>query len=130
MRKPTIWVLTRSDTNRAVQSQRTVRGWKFWISKVVELYYLCSEKKGADQLCSYCEADLHLCFRLCRLLVFPCGGSNVLKYFITDNHFCRVGVGWFCLKQCINFLSQNSSFKFYHPNILNISESDKYNIYL
>ena len=27
---------------------------------------------------SHCEADLRLCFRLCRLLVFPCGGSNVL----------------------------------------------------
>ena len=24
---------------------------------------------------SYCEADLRLCFHLCRLLVFPCGGS-------------------------------------------------------
>ena len=40
-----------------------------------ELYYPCSENKGADQLRSYCEADLRLCFRLCRLLVFPCGGS-------------------------------------------------------
>ena len=36
----------------------------------------CSENKGADQLRSYCEADLRLCFCLCRLLVFPCGGSN------------------------------------------------------
>ena len=32
VRKPTIWrVRTRSDTNRAVQSQKMVRGWKFWI---------------------------------------------------------------------------------------------------
>ena len=31
MRKPTIWVPTRSDTNRAVQSQKMDRGWKFWI---------------------------------------------------------------------------------------------------
>ena len=31
MRKPTILVSTRSDTNRAVQSQKMVRGWKFWI---------------------------------------------------------------------------------------------------
>ena len=36
---------------------------------------MCSENKGADQLRSYCEADLHLCFRLCRLFFFPCGGS-------------------------------------------------------
>ena len=27
-----------------------------------ELYYLCGENKGADQLCSYCTADLRLCF--------------------------------------------------------------------
>ena len=31
MRKPTIWVLTMSDTNWAVQSQKMDRGWKFWI---------------------------------------------------------------------------------------------------
>ena len=50
VRKPTIRVPTRSDTNRAVQSQEMVRGWKFWIRKVEELYYPCSENKGADQL--------------------------------------------------------------------------------
>ena len=38
------------------------------------LYYPCSENKGADQLRSYCEADLYLCLRLCRLFVFPCSG--------------------------------------------------------
>ena len=43
--------------------------------EIEELYYPCSENKGADQLRSYCEADLRLCFRLCRLLVFSCGGS-------------------------------------------------------
>ena len=37
---------------------------------------MSSEDKGADQLCSYFTADLRLCFRLYRLLVFPCGGSN------------------------------------------------------
>ena len=63
MRKLTIWVLTRSDTNRTVQSLKMVRGWKFWI------YYRCSENKSADQLRSNCEADLRLYFRLCRLLV-------------------------------------------------------------
>ena len=75
--KPTMWLPDRSDTNRAVQSQKTARGWKFWIQKVEALYYPCSENKGADQLRSYCEADLRLCFRLCRLLIFPCGGSNI-----------------------------------------------------
>ena len=28
------------------------------------MYYPCSENKGADQLRSFCEADLHLCFRI------------------------------------------------------------------
>ena len=37
-----------------------------------ELYYPSSENKDADQLRGYRdrEADLRLCFRLCRLLVF------------------------------------------------------------
>ena len=38
----------------------------------VKLYYQCSENKDADWLRSYCEADLCLCFRLCRLLIFSC----------------------------------------------------------
>ena len=64
-KKTTILVPTRSDTNRAVQPQKMVRGWKFCIKKVEELYYPCSEMEGADQLRSYIEADLRLCFRLC-----------------------------------------------------------------
>ena len=46
------------------------------------MYYPCGENKGADQLRSYCEADLRLCFRLCKLLVFPCSGlnHNMLQY--------------------------------------------------
>ena len=40
------------------------RSLKFWICVEELLCYLCSEKKGADQLCSYCTADLCLCFRL------------------------------------------------------------------
>ena len=54
VRKPTIWVPTRPDTNRDIQSQMMVRGWKFWIQKVEELYYRCSENEGADQLRSIC----------------------------------------------------------------------------
>ena len=34
------------------------------------MYYPCSENKGADQLRGYREADLRLCFRICRLLFF------------------------------------------------------------
>ena len=30
------------------------------------LYCLCSENKGADQLCGYRTADLRLCFRIAK----------------------------------------------------------------
>ena len=70
MRKPTFWFPTWSDTNQAVQLQKMARGLKFKIKKVEGLDYLCSENKGADQLRGYREADLRLCFRLCKMLVF------------------------------------------------------------
>ena len=66
MRKPTFWFPTWSYTNQAVQLQKMARDLKFWVKKVDELYYLCSENKGADQLRGYREADLHLCFRICK----------------------------------------------------------------
>ena len=90
VRKPTIWVPTRSHTNRAVQSQKMVRGWKFSIKKVEELYNPCSENKGADQLRGYREADLRLCFRLCRLLVFPCSGSFHFSWLMTCEHKSQI----------------------------------------
>ena len=31
------------------------------------MYYPCSENKGADQLRGYREADLRLCFRICKM---------------------------------------------------------------
>ena len=34
------------------------------LETVKELFYLCCENKGADQLCSYCKADLRLYFRI------------------------------------------------------------------
>ena len=77
VRKQTMWFLKRSDTIQAVQPQKQARSLKFQIKEEEGLYYPCSENKGADQLRSYCEADLRLCFRICRLLVFPRGGSNV-----------------------------------------------------
>ena len=82
MRKPTMWFLNRSNTNWAVQPQKQDRGLKFWIEVEVVLYYPCSENKGADQLCSYCEADLPLCCRISRLLVFSCGSSFIFNLLI------------------------------------------------
>ena len=69
--KPTMWFPNRSDTNRPVQAQKRAKSLKFRNKVEEELYYPSSENKGVDQLRSYCEADLRLCFRLCRMLVFP-----------------------------------------------------------
>ena len=77
-----MWFLNRSDTNRPVQAQKRARRVKFRIEVEEELYYPSSENKGADQLRSYCEADLRLCFRLCRLLVFTCGDSYDILFHV------------------------------------------------
>ena len=68
--KPAMWFPNRSDTNRAVQAQKMARSLKFWCIVEEELYYPIREIKGTDQLLGYREADLRLCFRICRLLVF------------------------------------------------------------
>ena len=65
MRKPVF-----GDTNRAVQPHKMARDLKFWIKEVERLNYPCSENKGADQLRGHREADLRLCFHICKTLVF------------------------------------------------------------
>ena len=70
MRKPTFWFPTWSDTNQAVQLQKMARGLKFQIKEVEGFLYPCSENKGADQLRGFREADLRLCFRVYKTLVF------------------------------------------------------------
>ena len=80
MGKPTMWFPTRSDTNRPLQSHKRARILKFRIKVEEELYYPSSENEG--------EADLCLCFRLSRLLVFPCGGSNIGKGYIFTGFKC------------------------------------------
>ena len=69
--KPTMWFPNRSDTNWPAQAQKRARSLNFWIYVEEGVYYLLSENKGAAQLRGYREAGLRLCFRLCRLLVFP-----------------------------------------------------------
>ena len=51
------------------------RGLKCGIYEKEGLYYLCSENKGTDQLRGYREADLHLCFRICKNPGFSHRGS-------------------------------------------------------
>ena len=48
-----MWFPNRSDTNRAVQAQKMARDWEFRIWKVEELYYPCSENKGAKLICTF-----------------------------------------------------------------------------
>ena len=65
MRKPVFGVSDKVlDINQHVQPQKKVRDQRFWIHKVEELYHPCSENKAL--LRSYCEADLCLCFRICK----------------------------------------------------------------
>ena len=57
------WVFpTRSDTNWSMRLQNMTRSLKFRIMVEEESYCLCIKNKGADQPCSYCDADLCLCF--------------------------------------------------------------------
>ena len=78
VRKASSRFSTRSDTNWAVQPQKMARGLKFWILVEEGLLYLCSKNKGADQLHSYREADLHLCFRICKNPVFSRRGTYLI----------------------------------------------------
>ena len=57
------------------------------------MYYPCSENKGADQLRSYWEADLRLCFPICRLFVFPCGGSFLIPISVLDDEDSSITAG-------------------------------------
>ena len=70
VRKPVFGFPTRSDINRAVQSKTKPSSLKFWMQVEEELYNQCIENKDADQLRSYCEADLRLCFRIGKNTVF------------------------------------------------------------
>ena len=51
-------------SDQAVQLQKMARGLKFRIKKVEGLYCICKENKG------HLEADLRLCFRISKMLVF------------------------------------------------------------
>ena len=74
MRKPTNCFPTRSDTNWPAQS----RSLKLCMKVEEKLYYPCSENKGSDNH----EADLRLCFRICKLLVFSCGDLHILDCLV------------------------------------------------
>ena len=75
-------IATSSDTNWAVQPQKMSRAVKSQIKIEEGLYHHCSENKGADQLCGYCEADMPLCFRIYAKSQYKWGvkGSTLLEH--------------------------------------------------
>ena len=79
---------------------RLCRSLRFWIKEDAGLYYLFSKNEGSDQLCSYCTADLRLCFCLYMLLAFL---FDVLYYF--HNYYVKDITGvklYFTLVKVIN----------------------------
>ena len=76
--------LNRSNTNQAVQSQKQARSLKFRILEEEEVYYLCSENRGVDQL-RICALFWHMqmvVFSWCRsfLSCFVC--VNVFLFIL------------------------------------------------
>ena len=74
MRKP-VFVVS-DQVGHKTDCITTEDGQMFEISDLGSVY-LCSENKGADQHHGYREADLRLCFRICKNPVFSRRGSNV-----------------------------------------------------
>ena len=58
------------------------------IQEVEGMYFPCSENKGVDQLRGYREADLRLCFRICKKPVFSRRGSFVNVYVLVISNLC------------------------------------------
>ena len=56
------------------------------------LYYLCSENKGADQLRGYREADLRLCFRMCKKRFSHDAAHIMLPLFINRSKINELNV--------------------------------------
>ena len=76
------------------------------------MYYPCSENKDADQLRGYREADLRLCFRPCKLLVFSRTGSIIIDTSTAFHTKCtvlskcnspRISIQWFHIKHCSGY---------------------------
>ena len=70
------------------------------------MYYPSSENKGADQLRGYREADLRLCFRICRLLVFSRGGSYIYMAIQT--------------LKCLILFRTDTPFEYYYERVLQL----------
>ena len=80
--KPVFGVSEQVRHKPAVQSQKMSRCLRFQIKEVEGLYYPCSENKGADQLRGHREADLRLCFCICKKPVFSRRGSYSIDLWL------------------------------------------------
>ena len=65
VRKPVFGVSAKQTQTRLYSHRRWLE-----ISDLDSREILCSENTGADQLRGYREADLRLCFRICKTLMF------------------------------------------------------------
>ena len=108
-----MWFPNRSDTNRPVQLQKQAKSLKFCSLVEEELYHPSSENKGADQLRGYREADLRLCFRQCRLLVFPWGGSYVNQNILTLGDCLPLSRGYTRVFWTLSLNSNKSKISFF-----------------
>ena len=82
------------------------------------MYYPYSENKGADQLRSYREADLRLCFSICKMLVFSRRGSYI--NYIPDKYSGSVGyklVRGTHLHQSEDYRNNNGMFQCIHSKV-------------
>ena len=71
MRKPVFGLSDQvRQKNWAVQPQKITRDLEFRNYEEEGLYNPCGENKVTDQLHDYREADLRLCFRMCKKPVF------------------------------------------------------------
>ena len=69
-------------------------GFKFRSKEVEGLYYPCSENKGTDQFGGYREADLRLCFRICKKPFFHNEAHFGTSQHCFSFHMNLGGWGW------------------------------------
>ena len=55
-----------------------LEAWNFWFKMKRNFFNRVAKTKGADQLCSYCTADLRLCFSPLHIVGFLFDGPNAV----------------------------------------------------
>ena len=86
------------------------------------MYYPCSENKGTDQLRSYCAADLHLYFRICKKTGFL---MTWLNYY-TSHSICSRGlIKIVCNVWLLTFLFYSSSAQIFPPGVFSTQLESK-----